>query len=104
MTHSTGRFKVRQVESIRFNKTTGHGDEMETLYVASDKISQECLVGTRKEWEETLEESMYIWFEDDVQRGEVEEGISLEEYINMKLDSELREADEEEVRDFYPIN
>lgn len=72
---------------------------METLYTASDKISQECRIGTRKEWEESLEESMHKWFGDDVQKGEVEEGTSFEEYMKMKLDSELTESSDDQIND-----
>lgn len=71
---------------------------MRTLYVGSENIDSNGFIGTREEWELALKDVWEDWWNGSESQ---ENDVTIEEYAKMTLDSELREADEDEINDPY---
>ena len=77
---------------------------METLYTASDRISSECMVGTREEWKAALSDSFKIWHQEKIQKEELDSDLKLDDWIESQLDENLTEASDDQVKEYKSLD
>jgi len=72
-------------------------EETEIIYTGSDKISQDCMIGTREEWELGLKDVWPDWWNGSEEQNQ---GMTIEEYSEHTLDNELTEADDDQIKEY----